>query len=977
MTTLAKSTPWKANWIWGGSEESPRNQWRWFRTSFICPQDLGMLEKAILWITADSRYEAYINGKRVGRGPVRYFPTDIFYDAHEVGHLLRRGEINTIAVGVMHFGVSNFQYLRERGGLLAQLDAFVGNNEMTLVHTGTDWRTSVHAGQDPAISRMSCQLAFAERIDGRKLAEDWTLSAYSDEQWEQATVIGPAGVEPWVRLVPRDIPYLTEEPVLPTRVISLARVVPYQLTAFIDTYHLMKAPGEENANRIFFCGAFATILRLEAETEVKITLHVSGLDVVRLGDRLYTAAELEVEAPLKHIRAQLPAGDHLLLYTVYGPEHGQSNRIGVDGDTGITWRSPFGAEEDGEPMSPFVRIGPSFTYTSIDYIDQDDLFASWEAEKVRFAESIDPLTSLSDVLAAGYPVEGVPHSLANGEDAFMPQFAKRESEVFSVPASLQRLAIASTDPGVVPVFEGGDTEFILDFGKEWSGFLEFELEAEAGVIIDWYGIEYRKDTYVQHTFGLDNTLRYVTREGTQRYESPVRRGFRYLIVTVRGATKPVLIRDVRFVQSNYPAPEIGAFKSSDYKLNQIWDISKHTTKLCMEDTFVDCPAYEQAFWVGDSRNEALVNYYTFGGTEIVERCLRLVPGSEFQTPLYGDQVPSAWTSVIPNWTFFWIVACREYAEHTGNRVFAADMLPKMLLTLEAYLERLNTDDLLDMKGWNLLDWAPMDQPNDGIVTHQNLMLVKALQETAAIAELAGMPLKGAVCIEMAVRLKTAINRHLWSEERGAYLDCIHRGGRRSSIFSMQTQVMALLVGVAEGDRAALLSEYLTATPEGFVPIGSPFMSFFYYETLMKSGHVQWMLDDMRENFGFMLDNDATTCWEMYGHTTMNRANANDLTRSHCHAWSAAPGYFLGAYVLGVRPAAPGWTKVIIEPNIGDLSWAKGTVPLPQGGCIDVTWKADNGQMVSLIVTAPEHAELDIRVPESCAVSIRRVSQLLE
>jgi hypothetical protein len=46
----------------------------------------------------------------------------------------------------------------------------------------------------------------------------------------------------------------------------------------------------------------------------------------------------------------------------------------------------------------------------------------------------------------------------------------------------------------------------------------------------------------------------------------------------------------------------------------------------MEDTFVDCPAYEQVFWVGDSRNEALVNYYVFGALDIVKRCLRLVPG---------------------------------------------------------------------------------------------------------------------------------------------------------------------------------------------------------------------------------------------------------------------------------------------------------------------------------------------------------------
>lgn len=403
MSIIAKNTPWQGNWIWGGSEDSPRNEWRWFRTSFVCPRDLEPLAKAILWITADSRYELYVNGTRVGRGPVRYYSTDIFYDSYEVGRHLRRGALNTIAVQVMHFGVSNFAYLRGRGGLLAQLDVLSGDSEITLAKTGEDWKTSVHAGQDPAVSRMSCQTAFAERIDGRKLVDDWTSIGYSDAEWEQAEVIGSVGMEPWVRLHPRDIPYLTEEPVLPTRVISLNRVVPYRLAAFIDAYHLMKAASEENANQIRFCGAFATMLRLREEGEVRVMLHIGGLGIVRLGDRLFSEQEFEGAAPLVQIRAHLPAGDHLLLYTVFGPEHGHSNRVGIDADHDIEWISPLEGKTAGmdEPQSPFVRIGPSFTYTCIDFVDQYELLGAWEAEKIRFSDRIGPLSSVDELRESG------------------------------------------------------------------------------------------------------------------------------------------------------------------------------------------------------------------------------------------------------------------------------------------------------------------------------------------------------------------------------------------------------------------------------------------------------------------------------------------------------------------------------------------------------------------------------------------------
>ncbi|WP_279628312.1 alpha-L-rhamnosidase C-terminal domain-containing protein [Paenibacillus ferrarius] len=62
---------------------------------------------------------------------------------------------------------------------------------------------------------------------------------------------------------------------------------------------------------------------------------------------------------------------------------------------------------------------------------------------------------------------------------------------------------------------------------------------------------------------------------------------------------------------------------------------------------------------------------------------------------------------------------------------------------------------------------------------------------------------------------------------------------------------------------------------------------------------------------------------------------------------------------------------------GDLSWASGTVPLPLGGCIEVAWKAENGEIASLVVTAPENTELDIRVAAACSIDIRRVSRLPE
>ena len=149
-------------------------------------------------------------------------------------------------------------------------------------------------------------------------------------------------------------------------------------------------------------------------------------------------------------------------------------------------------------------------------------------------------------------------------------------------------------------------------------------------------------------------------------------------------------------------------------------------------------------------------------------------------------------------------------------------------------------------------------------------------------------------------------------------------------------------------------------PADFVGIGSPFMSFFRYEALAELGRFDRLLADIRERYGEMLRRGATTCWEMYPGPE-NRADPRFPTRSHCHAWSAAPGYVLPAFVLGVRPLAPGWKAVPVAPQPVDLAWAEGSVPLPDAGVAKVAWQRD-GDRLSVQVGVPEGVRAEVRLP---------------
>ena len=64
-----------------------------------------------------------------------------------------------------------------------------------------------------------------------------------------------------------------------------------------------------------------------------------------------------------------------------------------------------------------------------------------------------------------------------------------------------------------------------------------------------------RDGWRQNTYLVDNTLRYTCQEGRQTYTSYIRRGLRYLTVTIRGAIRPVKIYEVTMAQISTLLPK--------------------------------------------------------------------------------------------------------------------------------------------------------------------------------------------------------------------------------------------------------------------------------------------------------------------------------------------------------------------------------------------------------------------------------------
>lgn len=930
---------WEARWIWAQGDAAPRNFYWCVRKEFDLPQRFRQVRIAL---SADSRYLLWCNGHYIGQGPVRGFPGDWFYDRYDLTSLVRAGR-NVVAVLVHHWGISTFQYLAARGGLIAQVEC----DGKVVVATDSSWLNVPHPAYERRAVRIACQQAFAEHYEAvREPAQwarlHWTEVGFDDYNWQEAVEIGEAGCPPWGNLHPRPIPLLTQEVVYPRRLLRARTVRPPAQVWAVDLKPNL-IPGDLSANPRVLTGLLATLLRTEETLQVRLTgvHHPLPEGQVRLNGR--DIAVREGKALL-----DLQPGENLLMLDVSGWYHDWFYYpvLDYEGKHKVVLTNPLQAEAS----YPWITIGP---FENKEAAEFQKAWSAKRAAELRSLSTAQPIAPEHSGAVNVFALTALATPLSEKPRLEKPEAclgATQESTVLYPP-------------------ESGDVELLLDFGQEQVGFVELEVKAPAGVTLDFNGFEYLHPMNldrIQWTTGLNNTFRYVTREGWQVFRSIVRRGFRYATLTVRfpkERAEPVELRSVRCYRNTYPYAERGEFLCSDTRLNAIWEMARYTVRLCSEDTFVDCPAYEQTFWVGDARNEALFAYLAFGDYALARRCWLLAAQSLRRSPLVESQVPSGWENILTAWALLWAIACHEHSLYTGSEDFLREIYPAIATQNRNLHEKFtNSQGLLEIQAWNMLDWAPMDIPSEGVVAHQNMWLVEVWRRTAAMAEQLGHQQDAATWRRWADDLKEAINRHLWDEEKQAYVDCLHKDGTRSSVISQQTQVIAYLCEVVPEAKRALFEKYLVEVPEGWVQIGSPFMMTFLLEALAKAGNYKQILHLIRQGWGLMLDHGATTCWETFPTPipssplevgTMERW----LTRSHCHAWSAAPAYALPTWVLGVQPLEPGFKRFKVEPHLEDLEWARGRVPTPHGEVV-VGVQKQQGRL-----------QIDIEIPEGTKASV--------
>lgn len=514
-------------------------------------------------------------------------------------------------------------------------------------------------------------------------------------------------------------------------------------------------------------------------------------------------------------------------------------------------------------------------------------------------------------------------------------------------------ALCKGQPLVLRPGVDSEASFVLDFGRELTGTVRFEVEGPAGAVLELMYAEH-PGSYIG---GAD---RYTLRAGRQLFETYHYQGFRYLRVTASQLKAPVRIRSLVTVFTSYPLQPHGSFACSDPLLNQIWQVGCHSLRCCLHETYEDCPGYEQLQYWGDARVETMVQMAAFGDSRPFARGLRALSWSRQPDGITFSRYPCTEKQIIPTFSLIWILSLEDYQLWTGDRRLVNELWPTAEGILSWFDSHVGDSGVLeDVPHWIFIDWSGgLGRPAAGGASSAlNAFYYGALRAAARLCDSGGQVQKAAEYRERARQLLRSFEAAFWSGERRAYVDEL-RDGKQGEGVSQHSQALALLFEMAPRERRQALVQQMMRQD---ITQATPYFMFYVLRALDQSGRYDLALEQMKR-WKVMLDAGATTWLETWGNK-----------RSWCHAWSSAPTYELSTRVLGIRPAGAGFSKAIIEPQTSGLQWAKGAVPTPHGP-ISVEWRIKSGRM-HLEYSAPAEIGVTLRTPAGAVVRRKAYKRL--
>lgn len=415
------------------------------------------------------------------------------------------------------------------------------------------------------------------------------------------------------------------------------------------------------------------------------------------------------------------------------------------------------------------------------------------------------------------------------------------------------------------------------------------------------------------------------------------------------------------ISYHYPFDmEAASFRCSNDTLNAIWDLCHYSLEPC---SFL-------GIWVDGNRERIPYEYDAL----IAQLCHY---GSDAEYSI--DRRTLEWLLEKPTWPTEWILytvemAWNDYLWTGDERALKANYEVLKAHGLDAlrqsnglvstrngqsqeFLESIRRGTITD-----IVDWPHNGIEDDGFVYTDYNAVVNALyyRTLLRLAQIAAtlskdQPEHSAApgFREDATRFRIEAQSTLKAFET-AFFDPskgIYKDGIDTDHCSLHTNMMAILCSLVPEERVAAVADFIQTRGLNCSIFGAHNLLEALYAADRGDYALKLMLrDDLRSWYnGLRLG--TTITMEAWDDSFKPNQDWN-------HIAGAAPGNAIPFGLMGIRPLEPGFAKVQIRPQIGDLEWAEMTLPTIRGS---IHMRVDGK---SLSVTIPANMQADIWLPNA-------------
>jgi alpha-L-rhamnosidase len=570
-------------------------------------------------------------------------------------------------------------------------------------------------------------------------------------------------------------------------------------------------------------------------------------------------------------------------------------------------------------------------------------------------EYYDARRELDGWTERGYDDGAWPPVIARPRDGV--DLVPERAQPIRVTEELRPVSVTEREPGV----------HVFDLGQNIVGWVRLAVRGQRGSAVRMRFAEMLEPDGALHVENLRSARpqdTYVLRGGDEIEVFEPRftfHGFRYVEVT--GLPEPPTLEAITGLVVHSDTPWTGRFECSSEMVNQLWRNVTWGQRGNFLSVPTDCPQRDERLgWLGDAQvflpsaalNMDVAAFITKWGDDILDG--QSAEGS------YPDVAPRlvAERDGAPAWADAGVIVPWVIHERYGDtRIIERhwDAMERYV----AYVVSHNPDLLWRQRRNNDYgDWLSVgaDTPREVMAT---AYLAYDAELMARMARALGRTEREAYYKALHADVAAAFNRAYVGED--AFIE-----GDTQTVYLLALHMNVLPEHLRERAAERLVADierhdwHLTTGFAG-VALLCPVLSELGYSDVAH----RLLLNESFPSWGYSIRHGATTIWERWDGWTEDAGFQTPMMNSFNHYSLGSVGQWLYEYVAGIRPLEPGYARVLIAPEPGELEWARAVYRSVRGP-ISSAWRND-GDTFSLEVEIPPNVTATVIVPGQPPVDV--------